>query len=460
MRRVDEVMEELGLMKCRDTFIGGESLRGISGGERKRLSFATEILTSPSILFADEPTSGLDSFMAETVIKQLQQIARDGRTVLATIHQPSSEVFAIFDQLYLLSPQCTKVKQASRWTTFRRWATLAHRRSTHRSQLVVIDKATDEAGVARVESLKEEWRKHQKLPRADSVSMLQGEQQLENTRVSLLTQVSVLAQRNVLRFLRDGFALRVPFIQNLFLAVIVGLIYLQLDLDQKGIQNFSGAFFFLVTNQIVVTANPVFVSVPMELALISREYKAGLYHLFSWFLSKNVSELPMQIILPIVFFVPIYFLMGIGHGFDVYIYMQIVMILVNSCAIGLAYMVSCLVPRVDIAPLIGMVLIMPFMLFGGLLINSDDCPDYFIWIQYVSPVKYGYEAIMKIFWNAVSSIACDTANCTARTGAEVLASYSMTSRSALGDALLLVLLNVAFRAIAFISISYQLRQKK
>ncbi|KAF4045629.1 ABC-2 type transporter [Phytophthora infestans] len=287
--------------------------------------------------------------------------------------------------------------------------------------------------------------------------MLQGEQQL---RVSLLTQVSVLAQRNVLRFLRDGFALRVPFIQNLFLAVIVGLIYLQLDLDQKGIQNFSGAFFFLVTNQIVVTANPVFVSVPMELALISREYKAGLYHLFSWFLSKNVSELPMQIILPIVFFVPIYFLMGIGHGFDVYIYMQIVMILVNSCAIGLDYMVSCLVPRVDIAPLIGMVLIMPFMLFGGLLINSDDCPDYFIWIQYVSPVKYGYEAIMKIFWNAVSSIACDTANCTARTGAEVLASYSMTSRSALGDALLLVLLNVAFRAIAFISISYQLRQKK
>ncbi|EEY67298.1 ATP-binding Cassette (ABC) Superfamily [Phytophthora infestans T30-4] len=362
--------------------------------------------------------------MAETVIKQLQQIARDGRTVLATIHQPSSEVFAIFDQLYLLSDG-SPVYQGKASESVDYFSSLGYPcppqinpSDYFMRQLVVIDKATDEAGVARVESLKEEWRKHQKLPRADSVSMLQGEQQLENTRVSLLTQVS-----------------------NLFLAVIVGLIYLQLDLDQKGIQNFSGAFFFLVTNQIVVTANPVFVSVLMELALISRD------------------ELPMQIILPIVFFVPIYFLMGIGHGFDVYIYMQIVMILVNSCAIGLAYMVSCLVPRVDIAPLIGIMLIMPFMLFGGLLINSDDCPDYFIWIQYVSPVKYGYEAIMKIFWNAVSSIACDTTNCTARTGAEVLASYSMTSRSALGDALLLVLLNVAFRAIAFISISYQLRQK-
>ncbi|ETM00529.1 hypothetical protein L917_02754 [Phytophthora nicotianae] len=466
MHRVDEVMEELGLMKCRDTFIGGESLRGISGGERKRLSFATEILTNPSILFADEPTSGLDSFMAETVIRQLQQIARDGRTVLATIHQPSSEVFAIFDQLYLLSDG-SPVYQGKASESVDYFSSLGYPcppqinpSDYFMRQLVVIDKATDEAGVARVESLKEEWRKHQKLPRSDSVSMFQSEQQLESMRVGLLTQVSVLAQRNILRFLRDGFALRVPFIQNLFLAVIVGLIYLQLDLDQKGIQNFSGAFFFLVTNQIVVTANPVFVSVPMELALISREYKAGLYHLFSWFLSKNVSELPMQILLPIVFFVPIYFLMGIGHGFDVFIYLQIVMILINSCAIGLAYMVSCLVPRVDIAPLIGMVLIMPFMLFGGLLINSDDCPDYFVWIQYISPVKYGYEAVMKIFWNAVSSIECNTANCTARTGTEVLESYSMTSRSALGDALLLVVLNVAFRTIAFISISFQLRQKK
>ncbi|KAG1689826.1 hypothetical protein DVH05_001860 [Phytophthora capsici] len=466
LKRVDEVMEELGLMKCRDTLIGGESLRGISGGERKRLSFATEILTNPSILFADEPTSGLDSFMAETVIKQLQQIARDGRTVLATIHQPSSEVFAIFDQLYLLSDG-SPVYQGKANESVDYFTSLGYPcppqinpSDYFMRQLVVIDKATDQVGVARVEALKEEWRKHVKLEHLESISMLQSEQQLENSRVNLLTQVSVLAQRNILRFLRDGFALRVPFIQNLFLSVIVGLIYFQLDLDQKGIQNFTGAFFFMVTNQIVVTANPVFVSVPMELALISREYKAGLYHLFSWFLSKNVSELPMQILLPIVFFVPIYFLIGIGHGFDVFIYLQIVLILINSCAIGLAYMVSCLVPRVDIAPLIGMVLIMPFMLFGGLLINSDDCPDYFVWIQYISPIKYGYEAVMKIFWNAVDSISCDTINCTARTGQEVLESYSMISRSALGDSLLLVLLNVAFRAIAFIAIWMRLRQKK
>src|SRR5690242_1460872 len=66
MRRVREVLIDLGLVKCQDTKIGIPGLiKGISGGEKKRLSFASEVLTNPSLLFCDEPTTGLDSFMAE-----------------------------------------------------------------------------------------------------------------------------------------------------------------------------------------------------------------------------------------------------------------------------------------------------------------------------------------------------------------------------------------------------------
>ena len=57
-----------------------------------------QIITNPQILFVDEPTSGLDSFMAESVISALQKIANEGKTILATIHQPSSEVFQLFDR--------------------------------------------------------------------------------------------------------------------------------------------------------------------------------------------------------------------------------------------------------------------------------------------------------------------------------------------------------------------------
>ena len=102
--RVQEVIKEMGLTKCKDTQIGSE-IRGfnLSGGERKRLSFATQVLIDIPLLFCDEPTSGLDSYLANSVIASLQKIASKGTTVLCTIHQPASETFAMFDNLLLLA---------------------------------------------------------------------------------------------------------------------------------------------------------------------------------------------------------------------------------------------------------------------------------------------------------------------------------------------------------------------
>ncbi len=90
-------------MQARNTLIGDVGLGGISGGERRRLSFANEVLLDPSLLLVDEPTSGLDSFMADNVVDILWQLSRAGRTIVATIHQPSSDVFARFDTLCLLA---------------------------------------------------------------------------------------------------------------------------------------------------------------------------------------------------------------------------------------------------------------------------------------------------------------------------------------------------------------------
>ncbi|CAN1755471.1 ABC transporter G family member 13 [Linum perenne] len=95
---IDDVAEgtltEMGLQDCADRFIGNWHLRGISGGEKKRLSIALEILTKPRLLFLDEPTTGLDSASAFFVVKTLRNIAQDGRTVISSVHQPSSEFFA------------------------------------------------------------------------------------------------------------------------------------------------------------------------------------------------------------------------------------------------------------------------------------------------------------------------------------------------------------------------------
>lgn len=75
----------------------------LSGGEKKRLAFATELLIKPTILFCDEPTTGLDSYSAQQLIGTLQSLARRGTSIMCTIHQPSSQLFAMFHQVLLLA---------------------------------------------------------------------------------------------------------------------------------------------------------------------------------------------------------------------------------------------------------------------------------------------------------------------------------------------------------------------
>ncbi|KAH0486669.1 MAG: hypothetical protein KVP17_003006 [Porospora cf. gigantea B] len=103
--RVRELISQLGLQKVFASRIGNaiEGTPGLSGGERKRLSLASEMVTSPPVIFADEPTTGLDSGMAEVVIQKLKDLADRGHCVACTIHQPSSNLFQKFDDLILLA---------------------------------------------------------------------------------------------------------------------------------------------------------------------------------------------------------------------------------------------------------------------------------------------------------------------------------------------------------------------
>lgn len=105
-QRVVEVMQQLGIYQIKDQMIGSEegSGRGISGGEKRRVGIACELVTSPSILFLDEPTSGLDAFNAFNVVECLVTLAKTyNRTVIFTIHQPRSNIVALFDHLILLA---------------------------------------------------------------------------------------------------------------------------------------------------------------------------------------------------------------------------------------------------------------------------------------------------------------------------------------------------------------------
>ncbi|MBA0837516.1 hypothetical protein Goarm_009667, partial [Gossypium armourianum] len=99
----ETVLSELGLSKCENTIIGNSFIRGISGGERKRVSIAHEMLINPSLLLLDEPTSGLDSTAAHRLVSILGSLAQKGKTIVTSMHQPSSRVYQMFDSVLVLS---------------------------------------------------------------------------------------------------------------------------------------------------------------------------------------------------------------------------------------------------------------------------------------------------------------------------------------------------------------------
>ncbi|KAG1701992.1 hypothetical protein DVH05_010482 [Phytophthora capsici] len=485
--RANAVITELGLTGCRDTLIGGWMLRGISGGEKKRLAFASEILTNPAVLFVDEPTSGLDSCMARAVVAQLKQLAKK-RTVITAIHQPSSEVYALFDRLYLLAEGVTVFQGPAR-EALSHFAALGlpcpqfmNPADHFMEQLVVLERATDNQGLARVQRLKDAWSERQQKRKVnnkqipgDLVDIVvyeverggnDAELDFDNARLSLWGQVEVLAHRNALRLARDPMAFRLQVLQTLIFAFLLGLIYFQLQVDQKGIRNFSGAFFYIITDQVYSASMPAIISVPVELPIVYRELDVGLYRIGAWFLAKNLCELPSQVALPTLNLVPIYLLIfGFfgSPGSLVFIQMLILLVAMNSACVAFGYAVSCICRRVDIAPIVGNIVIMPLLLLGGMFVDPERVPVMFRWLELITPFKYGYFGFMRAFWRNVSNVPCDladsAADCSPLTGHDVLHGYNIPDQSVWTDVWSLIALSLFFRLLGFLALHFSVRHK-
>lgn len=100
---VEQTLDELGLRDAADTVVGGPLRKGISGGEKRRLSIGCVLVTLPSVLILDEPTSGLDAFTSYLLLQTLSTLSRRGRTIIISIHAPRSDAYALFDRLCLVS---------------------------------------------------------------------------------------------------------------------------------------------------------------------------------------------------------------------------------------------------------------------------------------------------------------------------------------------------------------------
>ncbi|CAM9300215.1 unnamed protein product [Chrysoparadoxa australica] len=482
-------LSDLGLTKCRDTLIGGQGsmLTGISGGEKKRLSLATEILSNPSLVFADEPTSGLDSYMAESVVAKLKDITDSGRLVLATVHQPNSEIFGYFTHLHLLAGGKTAyagpVEGALEY-----FRSLGHPCPSHYNPADHYIKLLSVAV----------GNKHLKvnyssiygslclslslyglflyslhvLHHISCRSILNQNHDKEAASKEVIntitkhqynapwtTQFTELYRRTLLSYKREPILARVRLAQAVVVGVIAGLIYLQLGDTQADVQSKMGAMFFVVLNQCILGTLGVLQVFPLEMPILLRDHESNTYGVGAYFLSRTMAEIPIQLIFPALHATIVYWMVGLPADAATFLLFIMYVTLTANAAVSLGYCIGALAKSVAVALALGPLILMPLVIFGGLLVNVNAIPAYFVWLSVFSFVQYGFGGVSIVVWEKIGELECPPPPqpCQFTNGASVISYLGFDPDAKLLYAVALICLTVGFRLIGYLGLKYRTR---
>eukprot|EP00122_Pirum_gemmata_P018603 Pgem_evm1s17427 len=380
IKRVNEVIDMLGLSICRSTIIGDHMHRGISGGQRKRVSVGIELLARPRLLFLDEPTSGLDSVSAASLCALLRDLAHSGEcTIITTIHQPQTKIFHMFDDLILLKAgKIFYYGGATEVTDF--FAECGFPCPNHTNPADwVLDVITDqphnkdeveaaerkllEMGGSVVEGQEEEKNKRKELAQKKYTKKVFH----HNARgVSWVHQFYILMIRCFKEQLRAWDLFLTLLVQNIIMALLIG-----------------GIFSALITiNQF-----------PRERTLVLRERAAGTYNVSAYFLAKNISDLVSQILPPLVYSCIVYFMVGFQNDAGKFFIFTLFMIFGSMAATSVALMVSAICRTTEASITILPMVLEVSRLFGGFFQSPSKMEDYFKWLDVFSYVQYCYVGI-------------------------------------------------------------------
>ncbi|CAN1277774.1 ABC transporter G family member 22 [Linum perenne] len=395
-KRAIDVIQELGLERCQDTIIGGSFVRGVSGGERKRVCIGTEIIINPSLLFLDEPTSGLDSTTALRIVQLLQEIAEAGKTVVTTIHQPSSNPLLAMNPaeflLDLANGNITDVSVPSELEDKVQIGTAETETRNEKPTPAIVHEYLVESYETRV-AKREKKKLLAPIPLDEEVKMKVSCPKRQ-WGATWWEQYTILFCRGIKERRHDYFSwLRIT--QVVSTATILGLLWWQSDTSSpKGLQDQAGLLFFIA---VFWGFFPVFTAIftfPQERAVLSKERAADMYRLSAYFMARTTSDLPLDLILPVLFLLVVYFMAGLKMGPAPFFLTMVTVFLCIVAAQGLGLAIGASFMDLKKATTLASVTVMTFMLAGGFFVKR--IPVFVSWIRYMSFNYHTYKLLLKV----------------------------------------------------------------
>ncbi|KAI3470685.1 hypothetical protein Pfo_027348 [Paulownia fortunei] len=424
--RVQALIDQLGLRNAAKTVIGDEGHRGVSGGERRRVSIGMDIIHDPILLFLDEPTSGLDSTSAFMLVKVLQRIAQSGSLVIMSIHQPSYRILGLLDRMIFLSrgktvysgpptnlplffsdfghpipdsenrtefaldlirelegsPGGTKslVEFNKSWQTLKRGNQINTERAANGSNLSL--KEAISASISRGKLVSGATATNGGRSPTSMVPIFANPSWIE---------LAVLSRRSFTNSRRMPELFGVRLAAVMVTGFILATMFWRLDNSPKGVQERLGFFAFAMSTTFYTCADalPVFLQ---ERYIFMRETAYNAYRRSSYVLSHSLTSLPGLLFLSLAFAATTFWAVGLDGSFLFYF-----LVIFASFWAGNSFVtfLSGVVPQVMLGYIIVVALLAYFLLFSGFFINRDRIPAYWIWFHYISLVKYPYEAVLQ-----------------------------------------------------------------
>jgi ABC-type multidrug transport system ATPase subunit len=251
--KIISILESLKLNEHLDTFV-----RNLSGGQQKRLSIAVELVDDPKILFLDEPTTGLDSSASTQCIKLLKQLARDGRTIVCTIHTPSALLFEMFDHIYAMAEgSCIYQGSSKNLVPFLSDLGLVCPETYNPSDFL-LEIATNNYGLQNHRMI-EKIKNGKSRNYSKNTEMVKNRIETKPTTLvknyssSFFNQFNQLMHRNFLILKRDTSPIILRFLIHFIVGILVGLLYIDIGNNAAYIFNvfkyiFVSMFFLLYTS--------------------------------------------------------------------------------------------------------------------------------------------------------------------------------------------------------------------